>query len=171
MNLFNFYEQSLTQEFEISVKSHWKTLDLSSQRCLTHNEPINTMQCIKNYFINIFGCYGSACYRDFNDSEKMTKYVNISKKLQNSGADEIFKLTGCLAACEQNEFQIKELGPLKSEEIMWNGTQIKPPSEMRLQFYFPRGEWEEQEQVSRQSNTSVEMTKHNLSSLPSVLRL
>ena len=78
----------------------------------------------------------------YSDTEKLAKYVNISKRLQNSDGEDIFKLTGCLAACQRNEFQVKEKGTLKEDKI--DGSDWM----MNLGFYFPRGEWEEKDQVS-----------------------
>ena len=163
MNLFNFnYGESLFQEFEISVKSHWKTLDHPSQRCLKQDiEHVKIKDCIVKYIKDTVGCYGLHCY---DDLEKLSQFVNITKALQNMGGNDIFELTGCLAACDQSEFEIRELGPLKYESSrhkdVLNGTvKIATPYEMKLNFYFPRGEWEEKEQVSNSICTFTNQIK------------
>ena len=148
MNTFELMRpQTFFQEFEVSVKSQWKTLDQPSQRCLdSDSEPVNTMSCIEDYIQRTVGCYGTTCY---SDSEKLAKYVDISKRLQNSDGDDIFKLTGCLAACQRNEFQVKEKGTLKEDKI--DGSDWM----MNLAFYFPRGEWEEKDQVSKLCSNEI----------------
>ena len=65
MNTFELMRpRTFFQEFEVSVKSHWKTLDQPSQRCTDSDiEPVNTMSCIEDYIERTVGCYGSTCYR------------------------------------------------------------------------------------------------------------
>ena len=65
------------------------------------------MGCIEEYIDKTVGCNGETC---FNDTEKLAKYVGISKRLQNADGEDISKLTGCLAACQRNEFQVKARG-------------------------------------------------------------
>ena len=179
MNLFNFEDdESLFQEFEISVKSYWKTLDQPSQRCLKQDlNQVKIKQCIDNYILDTVGCNGIGC---FDDLEKLSQYVNLTRALQNMGGEDIFELTGCLSACDQYEFQIKELGPLKfepsSHEESLNEThntevQIAPPFQMKLNFYFPRGEWEEKEQVCNPLSQIRSKHGDNFSFTLSVLRL
>ena len=139
MNTFELMNpRTFFQEFEVSVKSKWKTLDQPSQRCLD-SDHVDTMGCIEDYIKRTVGCYGSECY---SDTEKLAKFVNISKRLQNFDGEDIFKLTGCLAACQRNEFQIKQKGTLKEDRLEGSDWM------MNLGFYFPRGEWEEKDQVS-----------------------
>ena len=144
MNTFELMRpRTFFQEFEVSVRSHWKTLDQPSQRCSDSDpQSVNTMGCIEDYIKRTVGCYGSICY---NDTAKLAKYVNMSRRLQNSDGEDIFKLTGCLAACQRNEFQIREKGTLKEDKIEGSDWM------MHLGFYFPRGEWEEKDQVSMRS--------------------
>ena len=100
MNLFNFEDdESLFQEFEISVKSYWKTLDQPSQRCLKQDlNQVKIKQCIDSYIVDTVGCNGLGC---FDDLEKLSQYVNLTRALQNMGGEDIFELTGCLSACDQ----------------------------------------------------------------------
>ena len=121
--------------------------DQPSQRC-TDVTVANTSACIARHIEEQLGCtpriHGSripskskAC----SLQTELQKLARISKQLEESDANEIYGITGCLSSCHRFKYQV-EFSSLKSykESETWNSQFLD------VQLFIKTGLFEEREQ-------------------------
>ena len=86
-------------------------LDQPSERCTIETRTPNTSGCIADFIEKQLGCSitihssGSSTMPPCNSSSQFKNLKEIQYKLAYSDANTIYKMTGCLAACQRYEYQ------------------------------------------------------------------
>ena len=137
-----------SQVFYIT-KIHKRALDQPSHRCMQQKENVNTSACISRYLENRLGCNTMILGSQYSQNNHCTTrsqlmaLANISKKLEEADADDIYKMTGCLSSCEKDQYSLSA-EPLKQDYAsVWMGD---TPCELHLQFRMRYSSYEEKEQ-------------------------
>ena len=126
-----------------------KAMDQPSQRC-TNTKEINTSACIAKYIENELGCNprihgsGSISFKSgiCNSTAHFKLLANISKLLMNADANGIYNVTGCLASCHKNKYQITMVDPPISDGSQSPSSKNKY---LRIQVSMEGGAFEERE--------------------------
>lgn len=94
-------------------RTSWNYLDKPSHRCTNLDKNPKTTSCIAKYIQGQIGCrvniQGSRSFgngSECNSMEQFNKFVNISERLEEADDTSIYKMTGCLSACEKDKFDI-----------------------------------------------------------------
>ena len=125
MHIPNFVEIYGSQYIDIEVhtsykfytrkiyvrKTHLKALDQPSERCSSDTMTLNTSACIAKFIEKELGCttqiHGSIMGQKMTctNATQLLTWKQISRVLQEANANKIYKMTGCLAACERDEYK------------------------------------------------------------------
>ena len=88
-------------------KSHWKALDQPSERCVEDTKTQNASSCIANFIEGRLGCkvglHGSDSLQK-TACNNATQLLRISNSFKEADANKIYRITGCLASCEKDEY-------------------------------------------------------------------
>ena len=93
-------------------KSYVKALDKPSRRCTSKTKSPNTTKCLASFIERELGCspniQGSR-YPDgipCNNKSQLEGLADITRIFRNSDGNEIYGMTGCLSACEKDEYAL-----------------------------------------------------------------
>ena len=70
------------------------------------------------------------------------KFKNITTQLENANANTIYELTGCLASCERNEYEITDVSFTTQRANECQGGKL----DLHLEFEMSKGSYKEEEQ-------------------------
>ena len=129
------------------TRTRMKAVDQPSQRC-TDIGDYDTSACIARYIEKELGCnpriHGSgtsiAQLRLCNSTTQLKRLANISMDLMETDANGIYNVTGCLASCEKNKYQITMAETPKAN----GGSRFG--SDLRIRVTIQNGMFEEREQ-------------------------
>ena len=94
------------------TKTHVKALDKLSRRCTSTLTSPDTTTCIANFIERQIGCspnIDGSHYPDgipCNTKAQLLSLANITRVFQNAVESEIYKMTGCLSACEKDHYSL-----------------------------------------------------------------
>ena len=100
--------KSYSAQIDLS-KVHLSSLDQSTARCDMSTVVSDTSSCITNFIEMHAGCKfpfykSSSANNTCSEWSQFEKLLSLTKKLQDAGATEMYKLTGCLSACEKDKY-------------------------------------------------------------------
>ena len=91
------------------TKVHTKALDQQSERCTSSSMTPNTSACVARFVEGQIGCRmnsrGSMNLPPCNSTSQLSALMEINNRLRFSDANTLYKMTGCLAPCERDEYQ------------------------------------------------------------------
>jgi hypothetical protein len=122
-------------------KKHWKALDQKNDRCDVKSINPVTSVCISDFIQSSVECSASlyGCTSGTAKCTLWTEYVQLdtlSKTIQSSNENEIYNMTGCLSACEKDEYRIDTLTKRK---ITSDKDQARLENIIELKFLFETG--------------------------------
>ena len=93
-------------------RTHRKYLDHPQERCSNEAQAPNMTACIAEYIAAQIGC--SVKIQEFEPTNfpscktemELEAFVNISRKLEQSGATGVYDTTGCLSSCEKVKYDL-----------------------------------------------------------------
>ena len=126
-------------------RTHRKYLDHPQERCSNEAQAPNMTDCIAEYIATQIGC--SVKIQEFEPINfptcktemELEAFVNISQKLERSGATGVYDMTGCLSSCEKEKYEL-------SLENWPEEKNYKSYSEVRLIFTMYERSYQEEEQ-------------------------
>ena len=127
------------------TKSGLKALDQPSERCDSDTDNPNTSTCIAKYIEENLGCSmdiqggGSTKMAPCTSWSEVNALRNITALLNESNANAIYELTGCLASCRRSEYT--KIDGRVTNEICYD-----VPKDLHLQFLITTGSYKEEEQ-------------------------
>jgi hypothetical protein len=130
------------QQFEIT-RTQWKALDQPSDRCnSTHDNP-DTMACITEYIETECGCTiplakTNSDFPTCNETAQFQKLNDLTIKLVEADDNAIYNITGCISACNKNEYELKAITDLLPYDL--------PKHQLLLNIGFNSGRYIEKEQ-------------------------
>ena len=89
-------------------RTHMRYLDNPNDRCT--NEGTDMTSCIAEYIANKIGCsvkiqgIESHMFQPCKNGTEWEAFVNVSQQLEQAGATDVYKMTGCLSACEKYKY-------------------------------------------------------------------
>ena len=124
-----------------------KALDRPSRRCTSKINRPNTTQCIANFIQMELGCSPNILGSQYPDGitcknkSQLDMLSNITKKLQNADENDVYDMTGCLSACEKDEYAMV----VDPAEKLVNNVRAAN-CEYHLKFQMTQPSFEEKEQ-------------------------
>lgn len=100
------------------TKTHIKALDQPTQRCSQENVNVNTSLCLARFIENQLKCNTMILGSQYSKTTPCTTrselfaLANISRLLEHANENDIYKMTGCLSACEKDQYSLSA-GPLE----------------------------------------------------------
>ena len=135
-----FSYKNYRQKITIS-RSHMKALDQPSERCARDTKTPNVSACIAKFIEGQLGCstkiQGSGAPQK-KPCNNLTHLQTLSRKFHEADANNIYKITGCLASCEKDEYHGFILHPMTESR--------KTPHDIKLEFRIMEVSHQEMEQ-------------------------
>ena len=91
-------------------KTHVKALNQPFRRCTSKTKSPNTTKCIASFIERELGCSPNILGSQYpdgipcNNKSQLVGLANITRFFRSADVNEIYGMTGCLSACEKDEY-------------------------------------------------------------------
>ena len=139
-DLLNY--KSYHQKIYIS-RSNLKAINQPSELCSNDLRTLSASKCIAKFIDEQLGCDTRIHGRTYNqkagcnNTSQLYELANISKKLEETDANTVYQITGCLSTCDKFEYH-----KIDSTQVAAR----KPPHDTYLDFRIMDASYQEMEQ-------------------------